>query len=580
MMKSNKWRVLSLVLVFVLMVSLAACKGVGQKTEKEGSTAASGTGETTSGAEKPLYRIPFLTSTSVVGDLRSSDETDVGKYIKEKFNIVFDFMLYTGKTIDKQHTMLAAGDYPEIVNLQGEDVFQKYLSAGVPICFDDYLDKMPNFKELFKTQIPYWRALSEDGKLYKYEQGVPQEPAILLATYGVSVRYDVLEKQGFPRLLSTTDYINFIRQGMKDFPETNGKKTIGMSMPVAESWGLSLLYILFQKGETYPSLTDRTNLYNAKKDVFEPLLETQEVKDSVHFFNRLYREGLLDSECFTDMFDQVVEKCKEARPIAVNYVNWATDTANSDLIKRGEDQYFYIHLPVQTDAQVANNEKFTLPVETTRPFESRIITKNAKNPERIIEMLDWACSDEGLRTLRSGIKGKHYTVENGITKMTQEVVENFRDEDYFKNAGINIFYAFLVGTRTVDSSGIPYNIKLIPDERVDSQHARQKEVYNAQGYKDYRDMMLSIGKRWESGLVKGISVGGNEELNKHNSMIKDYMWKNLPKTVINPKNDAEFEAEWGKLIEGYNKLEPQKLVDESNKRYLEKKEKLELMKGK
>ena len=70
--------------------------------------------------------------------LSRSDETEIGKVIKDKFNIVFEY-LPVNDDAEKQSLMLATGDFPEILRLEGNDMVQDYVKAGALVGLDDYI---------------------------------------------------------------------------------------------------------------------------------------------------------------------------------------------------------------------------------------------------------------------------------------------------------------------------------------------------------------------------------------------------------------------------------------------------------
>lgn len=578
-------RILCVFISVMMVFTLAACGSEKAGTETPSATAApasSAAATPTPEAEKPILRLSILTTAGFATTIKSSDEQDVGKAIKDKFGIVIDYIPFTGNEVEKQTLVLASADYPELISLRGEELFQKYLNANVPVQLDQYLDKMPNFTKLYAEQIPYWRLSDKDGRLFKWEGMVPLDPTVRLSTYNIFVRSDVLEKQGYPKVLSTSSFLDLLRQGMKDFPTTNGKPTIGLAGPFAESYGmLGIVPIMFEKGDTTPIAIDRTVLFNQKKDLYEPLLENEDVKDSLRFFNTLYREGMLDKESFTDKAQQVTDKANEHRPLAVWYANWNVTAANNTAIQNGDTSQYYIHLPIQSDAQIARGDKMVMPTGITRPYESCVMTDKVKegDRERVIEFLDWTSSPEGLRLLFTGVEGKHYTNVGGKATLTQEYIDNMNNVDYLNKSGIGSLTVF-ASPVIADANGVPYAARDIVDERILKMKQKEADVYGKYGFKNLNEWMASIGSVFKAGLNSSVSVSVDPDLAKLNTLVKDYMSKNLPMTIMKPKNDAEFDKVWDEFIAGYKKMEPQKLVDELNKQYAEKKARLESMKKK
>ncbi len=103
--------------------------------------------------------------------------TPVGKIIKEKFNIDFEFEKFTGDWQEKASLWLAAGDYPEIVYIeQNLDLLRKYINAGVLIALDPLAEQYaPNFLSFYKEALPYMRLNAQDKKIYYWPTGSPKK---------------------------------------------------------------------------------------------------------------------------------------------------------------------------------------------------------------------------------------------------------------------------------------------------------------------------------------------------------------------------------------------------------------------
>lgn len=410
-------------LAFILALVLLAAAFTGC-AKKEESLATDG---------EELWTIDVLTE-SILGE--KSIDTTIGKYIAEKFGIAFNFSTYSGDLLDKQALMLAGGDYNEIQYMQGQTMVQQYIEAGALLNLDDYKELLPDFYERYADLIPIWRTAAADGGLYKWEVCTPRALTCEYPHFDVMVRTDVLEYYGYPELLSASDWLDFLEQAMKDFPTTaDGQSTVGLTVPLAESWGISgMPGIGFEKGETYLYCGDDCYVFNVKTNQFEDYMHCPEVKESFAFFNELYNRDILDKEAFVDLGDQTLEKMSSGRAIAVWYVNWFNQSANSALIAAGQDNVQYIEMPFQLDSQVGG--KRNSPVIDSYPYMSYGISKNCTDPERFCKFLNWCCTDEGQLLLQSGIEGVHYTVEDGVRVPTELRLKCSQDTEIAKAEGL------------------------------------------------------------------------------------------------------------------------------------------------
>ncbi len=490
-----------------------------------------------------------------------SDETEIGKVIKDKFNIVFEYLPVNDDS-EKQSLMLATGDYPEILRLEGGEMVQDYIDADALVCLDDYIAASENFKVRYAEQIPYWRASSKDGKIYSWERYVPSDLTNAMEVLDIGVRTDMLEQQGWPNLVSEDDWFAFLQKAMEENPETNGQKTVGMVLPLAESWGPSLLTEFCEKGgETNDQGTNDAVVWNQVEQKWVPTWTLPAVIDSYHFFNRLYQAGILDPDCFTDTYDQVQEKINSGRALSVWYCTWMSTGANATLVSNGHPEMQYINMPVRSNAQVEAGLKRQIRVETTRPFDSYVITNNAKYPERIFAFLDWALSDEGQILLQSGIEGKHYTLVDGKRTPTDEYITGvLTNPNYSSDEGFDLA-SFFGACKQGDAQGIAYNLQAAPvyyDDIFLSD--RQKEAYASLGWDNSLSYWLETGELAPTGLAATCVLDPESAEGKLNEKFKAWIAVAATKLVI----AEDFDATWEALNQEYLAMGVDAIVDKYN----------------
>ena len=516
---------------------------------------------TVAGAESAQeeYVIQLIVSSSQTK--ARSDETPIGKYIKDKFNIVFEYLPVNDDS-EKQNLMLATGDYPEIIRLEGGDIVQDYISADALICLDDYIASSANFKVRYAEQIPYWRASSTDGRIFTWNRYVPADMTNVMDILDIGVRTDALEQQGWANLVSEDDWFNFLQKAMQDNPETNGQKTVGMVLPLAESWGPSLLTEFCEKGgETNDQGTNDAVLWNQVEQKWVGMWTLPAVQDSYRFFNRLYKAGILDPDCFTDTYDQVQEKINSGRALSVWYCTWMSSSANATLVSNGNDAMQYINMPIRSNAQVAAGLKRQIRVETTRPFDSYAITKNAKYPDRLFALLDWALSDEGQILLQSGIEDVHYTYMDGKRTPTEAYINGvLTNPNYSTDEGFDLA-SFFGACKQGDSQGIAYNMQAAPeyyDEIFLSD--RQKEAYEKLGWDNSLSYWMETGELAPTGLAATCILDTSSEEGKLNERFK--AWISVAATQLVIADD--FDATWAQLNAEYETMGINTIIDKYN----------------
>ncbi|MDR1566394.1 MAG: hypothetical protein LBS48_03805 [Treponema sp.] len=505
-----------------------------------------------------------------IAGLKRSDDTKVGQYIRDKFGIVFEYSPFSGDVREKQSLMLAAGDYGEVQPLQRDDMVLNYINAGALIDLLPYLDSIPNFKSRYKDLIPYWRLIC-GGPLYKYENWVPRNLNTDIEVNDILVRSDLLEKAGWPQLLSTSDWIAFLEKVVPGAVDVNGRQIAGLTMSMAEPWGLAgVVCALYEKGGNYLPLSNEGFIFDFTNDRFVDYFQNENVKESFKFLSDLNRRGLLDPECFSDFYAQTTQKIYTGSVAAVNYSIYSGGA--NELRNAGHPEMEYVKLPIQSDSQVRNGEKRLVRMETTRSFNSFGLTKNCKNPEKLLALIDWACTDEGQIMLTSGIEGVHWTRNSsGKRVWTDFLVQMSRDSKLNLTEGLDIWTdSGLPRFNLPAADGQPHNLKS-QIEWVDGQGQtdRAREVYTKLGWDSSMSWYSKNTKLGHTGVAGTVYVDPTSDLGAVHTKMTETRIKHSA-SLIMAKTDAEFESAYRNAMAEYDRLDHKAVIDEFNRQYREK----------
>lgn len=574
-------RVLCLLVGLFMLVSLAACSGGSSQADKKDATTGEKTQAVTTGSTagdtKPNSEVMHIKwIQQVPTQIAISTDTEIGKVLKDKFNVEIEFIPFSGDYRAKLNMMLAASDYPDVLRLEGNDMVEKYAKAGAAVCLEDYIKDSKYFKDRFKEQIPYFRMASGLDKVYAWQTGMPASMDVFFECNDMMVRTDALEKQGWPVLVTEDDYYNFFKKAMADMPETNGEKTIGLVVPLAEPWGMQgIATSLYEKGGPVTATTNsmRSIIWNAEKDELIDKWKYPYAQQTFKFFNRLYRDGLLDKECFTDFLPKVEEKLGKGRALGAWYIVWTMDAANQKLIGAGHPEQQYIKMGVRANEQVAKGEKCRVRVELTRPFDSVCITNNAKDPKRLFELLDWCVSDEGQMLLQSGIEGVHWDKVDGKRVPKDEFKKNILNREWAQKQGLGMFNN-LGFFRILASDGQAYVLQddlKLKDELFATD--RQKQAYQALGWKTFNDWFAANSIEQKQGLPASVTIDPASELGQLQQKMVQH-WIRFGAKLITAKSDDDYNAIYKQAMDEYEKLNPQRVLDEANKLYQVQKDKL------
>jgi len=568
-------RMLPLLLALAMFSAIVvACSGSpsGGNGQKGEATAPNGQQTGDSGNGKPLYTVKYLGPGTGNPNITRSDQTEIGKYIKDKFNIVFEYIGYPGNWDEKLNLMLSAHDYPEILWIQSNTTLDKYIKAGAVIELDPFLPDAPNFTKRYEKMIPLWRLATDSGKLYNWQKDQSDLNKNIRGN-DIGVRIDALAKQGYPMLVSEDDWVNFLKQAVKDFPTApNGQKTIGMVSPWGESWGVAgIAGAMHEKGGTYTGLAGNEGvIFNSVEMKYEDYFLNRYVQESYHFFNRLHREGLLDPEIFTDKVAQMKEKVLSGRAIST----WYQIPSYADNVKikeSGHPEMQFITMPIRSNTQVKENNKRLIMELETGTFLNLVMTKNAKDPKRLFELVDWASSEEGQTLLQAGFEGKHYTVKDGKRVPTEYYFQDVQNPNSMTGFGM---FTFLGNDLRLGSNGQPYSFTNdieYKDKLI--QTPETMEAIQKLGWKTSVDYWRETSIGAPSGIITTVRIDPTSELGQLHQKMTEFRVRNTSKLVL-AKTEEEFYKIQKELIEDYKKLNPERVINEYNRLYAELEKKL------
>lgn len=288
----------------------------------------------------------------------------------------------------------ATGDLPDLVEIQTND-YLSYARSGNLVPLEDYIDKSMAIKAIDRDLIEAYRL--KDGHIY----GVPTYNGGGCVTY---IRKDWLDNLGLEVPTTWDEYYNVLRAFTYDDPDGNGvKDTMGLTLP-------------FQTGFEF----DYYNRFLMQEAMFgfqykdgawvDGFLEP-EMKEALARFNKLYDEGILDNEFFTNKTSTARSKIYEGQAGVMEYWSGTWAVRFNDSAQNSNPE-----------AEVISIEPIKNAFYINRVGPAFSITKAAKNPEAVFDtfintMLDGAA---GQTLFTHGIEGKHYKMEGGKYVMMPE----------------------------------------------------------------------------------------------------------------------------------------------------------------
>jgi len=399
MLKKRAISMLSLMVVFVLIISACAPAPSATQAVKPGATAAPATSAANvSGPNQfPVVKEritikALINPTSMIKDFENNEFT---KWVEEKTNINLEIEVPPmAEAQQKLNLILASDDLPEVIIGFGIPLDQQLVLSqqGVILPLNDLIEKYGyEFKNVLKD-MPQVKDLitMPDGKIY----GLPH----INDCYHCSMSQKMwvykpwLDKLGLKEPTTTEEFYEMLKAFKTKDPNGNGKADeipLSGTRETPGGWRAQLDSFLMNSFV----YNDRVTPNNALRHLF---LENGTVKASytepgwkegLKYYAKLYAEGLIDPQAFTNDNNKIRQLGENPDiPIlgAVQAGWYGVFTQNGGPSGRWKE-----YIPIKPLKGPTGMQQTPLTIyQSTGGQANFVITKKAKNPEAAMRLAD------------------------------------------------------------------------------------------------------------------------------------------------------------------------------------------------
>ena len=318
------------------------------------------------------------------------DEDPVILELNKRLNIDLEFITGAWSEIhQKKNLMLAARDKMDIVQYIGDE---QQARDEVILDLTDLINRndTPILYKVVHSET--FRPKKVDGRVYF---------VCMLndtGTWALGVRSDWMKKLGLSMPKNEEDFYHLLK-AFKEMDPTG--TTVGMQIEGAAQIRRTILPILSMFGVS-SSYNDFIYNFEIEDDVVTSILDTPEIKAAMKYLNRLYLEGLINSDF----------------PQMSSYPN-----LNDKYFNAGKSGVGWFLAPPKLELTLRN----TFPeaeVDVIPPFAARGydfkraqgtintgylgIAASSQNPEKALEVVEYLFTKEGRELVNAGIEGEHY----------------------------------------------------------------------------------------------------------------------------------------------------------------------------
>lgn len=349
-----------------------------------------------------------------------------GKLLKDKFNIELNVIApqVAGDASALYQTRTASGNLGDLILLDNADL-QDCIKAGLIADITDDVKNSANLSPYY-SQYEFFNSMLEDnevGRIY----GLPcQITNTSPTTYSESEVYvspmfawDYFTEVGAPQMKDLNGLLDVMELMQAAHPSTDDGPVYGISL--WKDWDNNSVETVNQLTKWYGYEVKESVLIGKKGDLLPLTSDDGAYLKMTKFFFDANQRGLLDPDSATQNWDMVVSKM-QTRRILLLWYNWQRGFWNSP--DHGNERTNYIYAPVDdleiyqpSDSYYGDGRAFAIGSGVEGALK-----------ERVLELMDWLASPEGLEYLHCGIPGFNYTVgEDGKYTQTREGIVAFSE---------------------------------------------------------------------------------------------------------------------------------------------------------
>jgi putative aldouronate transport system substrate-binding protein len=408
------------------------------------------------------------------------------QYLKEKLNVTFTWDILVGDAKQKQGVMIAGGDYPDILELRGNE----WIDADALIPLEGLIDRYgPNIK---KHYAGVWDKMkSADGHIYYLInfgvfQGLDQNPNYDQAAFWVQKA--VLKDAGYPKVVTVDQYFDMIAAYYKKYPTINGRPTIPFTI-LTHDWRIFELWNPPNFLAGYPN--EGNGIVNPTTYEYKNFFTQDISKRWFQKLNQLNAQGLIDRTSFTDTYDQYQAKISAGRVLGQSVQGWqfmyGADLANRD---RGENTRTMAPLPIVWDTNTKPRYRnITIP----NLLRGMGISKSAKDPVRIIQFVNALLAEDVQRTLNWGIEGQHWqwrgSGKDRVPYRTEQQRANWQNDNWQEQNRARLMDDIFPKIQGSFSDGFPSDLSQYYPEREATLLPEDIELFKAYGVTSTNELM-------------------------------------------------------------------------------------------
>ncbi len=340
-------------------------------------------------------------------------------YLEEKFNFTAQAKSFNWSSYKQQYQIMSTtGDLPDVfttVLLSSSDAddtatFNQMVESNAIRPLPEDLSEYPNLEALLSD---YNDLRSSDGRRYAVPHPVFTEDILSSSDAALVVRRDWMENLGLENPESIEDFIALTVAFAQSDPDGNGlDDTIGYNVNSLSALGKWVILGIAPECNVYSWIESEDGSYL-------PSWLTEEFRDVVTIYRRLYEEGGLDPDFYAKNPSAVVDDFISGRLGALEYKSSASALSELEgLWNEKNDKPFADCVDILPIFPAEDGNRYS---NSSNRFWSETYISSSVTDEQlaiILSLMDYLLSDEGNGLYTLGIPGEDYTKDENGTLVT------------------------------------------------------------------------------------------------------------------------------------------------------------------
>lgn len=574
-MKMKKMTQKMLAVLLASSTILTGCGGTTTEAESSPAESDAGTVETSEaqggGSESSNQELMTIEIYDVAANYQGVQTGWFGKVLKDKFNIELNIIApnIAGDSAALYQTRCSSGNLGDIVILDNSDFIDcveagliKDISADLPEYnnLSEYMNQINAFNDTIQMEGTYGipcQMTNTSSDTYSEE----------LVYTSPMVPWDYYTELGSPDLETADDLLQLLADMQAAHP-TNAEGDKAYALSLWSAWDSDMgISNVVETLKWYGEQLNGSVLLSADGSMKSLTDDNGAYYKALHFLFKANQMGLVDPDSGTQDWDTTYNKMVNKR-VYLFWYNWQRNYWNT--IERAEKGDAYINIPVAEMNFFQNSDPYY--------GDGRVWGVGSQVDEekekRIMELLDWLASPEGIVYQQCGLKDFNYTVnEDGtFTRINEnalaenlEVPEEYGGGGY--SDGSNAINQWIVaGISTNPENGEPY----LPDywsstiEQNQTKVTREwQEKFGAENQVAYltEHNMISIVPKVNI-VLESDSTDIAVLRSECGKLVNNYSWQ-----MIFASDEADFQAQWEDLKTQLNGLGWDDLVAFDKEKY-------------